>query len=63
MAASRRCVKCGSAETKVYPDEFDAAKWPLTRMSPRERLAGGPDPWRPIVVCTSCGHNEDLPAR
>jgi hypothetical protein len=63
MVQTRHCVKCGSANVKVYPDEFAAAKWPLTLVSPKLRLAGGPDPTRPILVCKACGHNEDLPER
>lgn len=42
---------------KRYPDEFPAARWPFTLISPSTQLAGGPDPSRGLWVCTACGHN------
>jgi hypothetical protein len=61
VANKRRCAKCGSEELKVFPDDFPAsgaskAKWPNNKVG----LAGGPDPGRRILVCTSCGHNQDV---
>ncbi len=63
MARVRSCAKCGSSDVKVYPEEFGASKWPMKYVSQGVRMAGGPDPTRPILVCQSCGHNEDLPQR
>lgn len=52
-----RCAKCGSTQVKRYPQDFPhASDWPGP-VSMKVRMAGGPDPSRPILVCTACGHN------
>jgi hypothetical protein len=56
---SRRCARCG-ADAKVFPDDFPNTRqsyWPSAAASARDGPASG----RPVVVCASCGHNEDLP--
>ena len=60
---TRACAKCGSSEVKLFPDEFGSSKWPLIYIPMGAKLAGGPDPSRPILVCTDCGHNEDVTRR
>jgi hypothetical protein len=60
VAKARFCANCGSPDVKVYPDEFASSRWPFTVVSTSVRMAGGPDPSRRILVCTSCGHNEDV---
>ena len=50
------CPKCGGP-AKLYPQEFDAAKWPFTVVPVFVKMAGGPTRADAFWVCTSCGHN------
>ncbi len=55
-----RCPRCGGV-AKLYPDDFPSSRWPFTILPLPMKMAGGPDPSRPLYVCQGCGHNWDKP--
>lgn len=55
-----RCVKCGSSDLKRYPRDFEGtrlkkATFPMGFLG----NAGRPNVADPILVCQSCGNNQD----